>query len=134
MENARIKTLDQEIKNFKVIVDRLHELLSQERMNYQLIDSQFEMLKSRNQKLMDENTEIEKKSLQSLEAADSIVKEAKEEAKRIKSNNVMLWTKSDLRFKELDRYFKEAEKEKIKEYLNSIESENKNGDTIGAVV
>lgn len=125
MENARIKTLDQEIKNFKVVIDKLHGLLGQERMDYQLIESQFEMLKARNQKLVDENTEIEKKSLQSLEAADTIVREAKEQAQSIKANNMMLWTKNDLRFKELARYFKEAEKEKIKEYLNSIEEENK---------
>ena len=124
IENARIKTLDQEIKKFKEFIDHFHSILSPERMNYQVIESQFEMLKARNQKLIDENTEIEKKSLQSLEAADTIVREAKEQAQSIKANNMMLWTKNDLRFKEIERYFKEAEKEKIKEYLNSIEEEN----------
>ena len=125
MDNARVKTLDQELKNLKEAVDRMYRLTSQERLNYQMIESQFEMLKARNQKLSDENVEIEKKSLQSLEAADSIVRDAKEEAQKIKAANMMLWAKNDLRFKELERFFNEGEKTKIKEYLNSIETENK---------
>ena len=122
IEDPRIKTLTVELGQLKDIVNKVHAKLEIERLDYGIIQSEFTNLKVRNQKLKDENLEVEEKIRQSLEAADKIIADAKEESAKIRSNNMIKMTTVNARLKELDKFIEKADKKRISEHLEAINS------------
>ena len=122
VENARIKTLDQELKTLKEAVDKMYRLTNIERLNYSMIESQFEMLRDRNKKLSDENALAEKKVQDALSASEQIVNSAKEEKEAIKAQINVMWVKAHARYQELEKMFELADKKVIKEHLKNLEA------------
>ena len=122
IDNARIKTLDQELKELKKAVDRMYQLTSVERLNYAMIESQFENLKARNQEWVNKNNEAEKKLQETLNAADQIMNQTRQEEARQKAEIQVMWTKARGRYQELEKMFDMADKKVIKEHLKSLEA------------
>ena len=116
IENARIKTLDQELMNLKKAVDRMYQLTNTERLSYQMIESQFSMLKDRNAALEKENLAVQQKITDSLAAAELIIEKAKKEEADIKANAMILYSKANSRYKQLTDKFDHADKQ-IRETL-----------------
>ena len=123
MDNARIKTLDQELGVLKKAVDRMYQLTSVERLNYSLIESQFDQLKQRNQRIMEENDVALAKVAEALTSADQIIVKAKMEEADIKSSAIVLLSKAQARYKEIEKVLNAADKKLVKDHLKGLEAE-----------
>ena len=122
IDNARIKTLDQELRELKKAVDRMYQLTSVERLNYAMIESQFENLKARNQEWVNKNSEAEKKLQETLSATEQIMNQTRQEEARQKAEIQVMWTKARGRYQELEKMFDMTDKKVIKEHLKSLEA------------
>ena len=122
MESQRIRALNIEIQALKKQVDKVNSMLSHENFQYNLLESQFESLKVRNQQLQSDNLNAEKKIQESLESADNIIKMAEETAKSVKANGYALYTKAQMKFKEIEEKLEIAEKSVIKRHLKELEA------------
>ena len=122
METMRVRVLNVELKNLKEQVDKLYKMFDQENWNYQLLESQFEMLKQRNKEEQDKIVAAEKKLKESLEAADSIIKMAEETARNTKASAQGLLLKAQIKFKEIEDKIETSEKSSIKKHLKELET------------
>lgn len=122
METPRIRALNVEIGELKKIVDKLHGMLSQENFQYNLLESQFEGYKVRNEQLKAENDKAEEKLKEAVTSADNIIKVAQETANETKSNAVALYTRAQVKFQELSKEIEASERASIRKHLKELES------------
>lgn len=122
METMRVRALNVELGSLKKQVDKLNQMFDQENWNYNLLESQFEMLKQRNKEEQDKISVAEKKLKDSMEAADSIIKMAEETARNTRAQSQGLLLKAQLKYKEIEERLETAEKSSIKKHLKELES------------
>lgn len=122
IENPRIKTLDQELKVLKSAVDRMYQLTSVERLNYSMIESQFENLKTRNAKVAEETKIAEEKIAESLRASDVLVENAQKKVEEMRTQVMVMYSKANTHYKEIENILSKAEKQSVKDHLKQLEA------------
>lgn len=120
VENYKIKTLDQKMGEFKKHYDSFYVYLHDMSFDHRLLESEREMIMAQLKKLETEKAEAESKVKHALEAADTILAKAKDEAAKINANNVILAASSESRYKTLQEMFDHAEKKAIKQHLSEM--------------
>ena len=120
-ESGRIQTLDQELKKLKEVVDRLHPLLNFERLSYNILESQHQQLRDRNEKLRAENSDIEANIAKSVETAKQVVAQGEEERKRLRVAAGELYAKAYEKFKEFEESLSKADKKTVEKHLRELQ-------------
>lgn len=119
--SGRIEAIDQELKKLTQIVLRLAPLAQQELLNYRTLETQHSQLQERNTDLARQNVEAEEKVRKSVETADLIIAEARKEEASVKSGIGALYSRANVKYKELESRLISVEKEAIKRSLKELE-------------
>lgn len=119
--SLRIKALNVELGTLKNQVIKVHAMMSQENFSYNLLESQFEEMRVRNETIKKEIEVNEAKVKNALETSDRIMADINEEKRKARADIMILWTKAQARFKELEKSFDASEKRGIKEHLKALE-------------
>jgi hypothetical protein len=119
---ARIQALNIEIKKLKEQTKKVDTLLAHENFAYNIIESQFEQLKVRNQQLQTENMAMEAKIKDSLTASEKILENARKEAEEIKTHALVLSHKARAKYSEIEESLSKAEKKQIEQHLKELET------------
>jgi chromosome segregation ATPase len=119
---ARIQALNVEIKKLKDQVVKVNSLLSHENFAYNLLESQFEQIRARNQELSNKNTEMEVKIQDAMRAADKIMEDARKYEDAAKTNAMVLAHKAQAKYKEVESALAKAEKKQIENHLKDLET------------
>ena len=118
----RIQALNVEIKTLRDQVIKVNNLLSQENFAYNILESQFGQLKARNAQLAEENLKMETKIKDSVNAAEKIIEQARQQEQAIKAEIMVKYHKAEVKFREIQDAFSKAEKKQIEAHLKELET------------
>ncbi len=119
--DARIGALNVEIDKLKIQVTKVHQMLDPENFRYNLLESQFETLKVRNQQIASENAKAEQRIKDAMDASDKIMEDAKSYESHIKSQVLVLHQKAMIKYREIEESLAIKEKRKIEKHLADLE-------------
>ena len=119
---SRRETIDQLLKQLKVVVDQLHPVLNFERLDYNMIVTEHSQLREQNEKLKAQNAEVEASIAKSVQTSRDIVNQGNEEMKRLKVAAGELYAKAFERYQQVEAYLGEAEKRSVTQHLKKIEA------------
>lgn len=120
--SQRIAALNVEIERFKEFINKFHELFAQENFNYNLLESQFENLRTRNQRLYEENEQAQVKIKDALAAAEKIKSDALAYENQVKTSVNVFYHKAQAKYQEIEESLTEAEKKQIESHLKELET------------
>lgn len=118
---TRIEALDQEMKKLAAIVIRLAPLAQQELLTYRTLETQHSQLQERNNALARENVVAEERIKKSIEAGDAILAEANREAQGIRARSATVQARYNVKLKEIEKTWEEADRRAIKKALKELE-------------
>ena len=116
----RISMINIRIKKFKEFLDEFAPLFNQENFNYNLLESQFESIRNRNKKAQEELNQLEIKIKESVGASEKIIADAREEERKIRADNMVLYHKAKSKYKEIEESLSKVEKKQVQEHLDKM--------------